>query len=164
MFVGGHRKWKGSSSGVFVVLFLFCSFFFLLFLTVNKQTAKFLFILPHDVDSFHSYHFCGELITLINSCEEGVPGCVAVMSLALVLCFFWFFFWSRAGWLGGAGGGKVEAERKSERCQILSDSATTKWPHKQHRSTPPLSLTPVTSDLSASPPPPNTPPPSFPAV
>lgn len=121
-----------------LLLFCLCFSFFFLFLTVNfvKQATElricFLSVFPHDVNSFHSYRFCGEL-WLIHV-KRGCQG-VSLSSLTLFsVCVLEPL--GGTGWLD-VGVREVKAERKHERCQILSDSATKQTTPQQHSITPP---------------------------
>lgn len=137
---GGHRKSKGRSLGFLLSLFCFVLF---LFLTVNfvKQATKlhirFLLVLPHDVNSFHSYRFCGELITLNDPCKEGMSGCITVFSRA----YFFVFLepLGGAGWLD-IGVRKVKAERRvsAAKFYLTQQKQKTTPRAKQHSGNPSL--------------------------
>jgi len=59
----GHRKSKGCSVGGFCCFVCVLDFFIphLLILSSKQPSSKlvFLLVLPHDVNSFHFYRFCG---------------------------------------------------------------------------------------------------------
>ncbi len=157
---GGQRKLKGSPGFLFV-LFVFSSCFFLSFPTVNfvKQAVKlcicFLF-LPHDVNSFHSSYFCGELI---DSCEEGMSGCITVFSRFICVCFLEPS--PRAGrWDNGGLGRSKQTEREGAAKFYPSQQKQNKCrgQRAQQRS---LSLTPMTSDPQKPPIRPSLPSPAF---
>lgn len=133
---------KGSFSRVFVVVLFVCCcllLFFSSFLTVSNQLRVCpLLVLRHDVHSFHSRRFRGDLITLV---ERGCQG-VSLSSLALIpVCFrvFGAVGQDRKLDVGCLGSRRSKRREKSERCQILSDSAKTKQSHKpkHHSDTPP---------------------------
>lgn len=151
---GGHRKSKGHFPGFLLFcsssLSFFCYFFFN-FLTVNfvKQAIQlhicFLLVLPHDVNSFHSYHVCGELITLIDSCEEGMSGCITVFSRAfLCVCVFVFFGAVGAGQDGGLLRSKQRERVSSAKFYLTQRKQNnhTSRTAQQHLSLPPLPPTP----------------------
>lgn len=99
--------------------FLVCFFLFVLFITQAIELRISFLFLTHDVKSFHSYSICGEILTLIDSCEEGMSGCITVFSRAYLCCFvcfvlFFLFFWSH--WAGQDGGmsGVGEGQKRRE--------------------------------------------------